>query len=170
MRRTKQITVPGQQVGLTVPLAAVTACPAPAPCAPDPTGLYWFSDATGDFTEIAEAAYVLPVSTDPEKPTDTVAATLGVARVLGETCNAVTWTASWTPETASGGAPGWNEDGPELQVYPLPDTAPGVLSVYAACSGRTLGPITLTLALLDCGTGACTPEIFGLCIFTQPLI
>lgn len=164
MIRTQIIALPDQQIGMSLPITPATACK------PDPNGLYWFSDLTGDFTEVAEAAYVLPISTDPENPTDTVAATLGVARVLGETCNEVTWTVSWTPETADGGAPGWKENGPELPVYPLPDTVPGVLSVSATCAGRTFGPITLTLELLECaGPGECVPEIFGLCVFAQSL-
>lgn len=162
MIRTQTIVLPDREIALSLPVAQQPACQ------PDPTGLYWFSDATGDFTEVAEAAYVLPVSTDPETPTDTVSATLGVARVLGETCHEVTWTASWTPTPADGGAPGWSEDGPELRVYPLPNTAPGVLSVTAQCAGRTFGPITLTLALLECGVD-CVPQITGLCIFTQLL-
>lgn len=145
--RTKTIVAADREIKLSIPISG------PAGCTPDPTGLYWFSDATGDFTEIAEAAYVLPIPADPETPTDTVSATLGVARVLGETCGEVTWTAVWTPYVEDGGAPGWREDGPELQVYPLPDTAPGVLSVTAQSAGRTFGPITLTLALLDCDKG-----------------
>ena len=160
VNRTHTIVLPDREIKLSLPVSG------PVGCTPDPTGLYWFSDLTGDFTEIAEAAYVLPVSTDPEKPTDTVAATLGIAKVLGETCGAVTWTVTWTPDVENGGPPGWKEDGLELQVYPRHDTAPGVLSVTAKCAGRTFGPMTLTLALLKCD---CMPEVLGLCIFTPIL-
>lgn len=147
MIRTKSIPVPGRTIGVTIPVSP--AAPR-AECAPKPTGLFWFSDATGDFTETSEAAYL--GSTEPTGPV------LAVARVLGETCGAVTWAATWTPDSGTGGDPATVERGADLYVYPASDGGPGQLSVSATCAGRTFGPILLTLLPAAGGGGDCCPD------------
>ena len=144
MIRTKTITTPGRAVALTIPLAPL----APA-CAPTPGGLVWFSDATGDFTEIAEAARL--------GAAEAFGPVLAVARALGETCGSVDWTTNWTPASGSGGDPAIKADGALLYVYQAVGTAPGELRVSAQCGRQTLGPISLTI--LPAPSGACCEPI-----------
>lgn len=158
MIRTQTLTVPGREIALTLPMGlSPTPCPEVAPCTPDPQGLFWYSDVSGNFDAIAEAAYLL----DPNAPLDSVAAALGMARVMGTLCGeAVTWTYDWTPETPAGS--GWPlvaELGDTLAVSATPATTPGVLTVYADIAGQTFGPVALTLAWLPC-----TPTVQGLCL------
>lgn len=156
---TERVTVPGVDAGLKLTLQPAVA-PA-APCQPAPTGLYWFSDLTGDFTEISEAAYALPPAGDPPVA-DSVSAVLGLARVLGETCDAVEWRSTWTPDDAAD-APRVAELGATLAVYPAATGGPGTLTVTASCNGQTFGPISLTLTEKACG-----PVVNGLCVwYTQ---
>lgn len=144
MIRTRRIQVPGRTIEWAIPIGQNAPCP---DCRPAPLGLYWFSDATGDFTEVSEAAYLL--DSGPAGPA------LGVARVLGETCGQTVWTTEWSPQAGSGGAPGLFEDGDNLIVYPLPDTQPGILSVSAQCGERFLGPVLLTVLRYQCGYSYC---------------
>lgn len=117
------------------PLTSTTS--AARACKPAPTGLYWFSDLTGAFDQDVEAAYLLAEGA--------AGPLLGLARVLGETCDDVTWTTTWTPASGESGAPGLIEEGASLIVYPLADTLPGILSVTALCAGLSFGPILLTV-------------------------
>lgn len=135
MRRTQPINVPGRSLDISLALAAA-ALPTPT-CSPDPTGLFWFSDLTGAFTEISEAAYLLPE--------DVPGPVLGVAKVIGETCGEVIWSFAWTPTTGEGGAPGIVENDAELVIYALTETLPGLIEVSATCAGQSFGPILLTL-------------------------
>jgi len=139
------VIVPGQNAGLKLTMQPVVS----AECKPAPTGLFWFSDETGDFTEIAEAAYL--------GAAETLAPVLAVAKVLGETCGSVDWTVNWTPTSGSGGDPAIKADGALLYVYQAVGTAPGELRVSAQCGGQTLGPIALTL-LQSLGGGSCCPD------------
>lgn len=157
---TDRVTVPGVDAGLKLTLQPAVV--AAAPCQPIPTGLYWFSDLTGDFTEVAEAAYVLPPAGDPPVA-DSVSAVLGLARVLGETCDAVEWHTAWTPDEDAD-APRVAELGATLAVYPAATGGPGVLTVTAVCAGQPFGPISLTLAKKYCG-----PDIRGLCVWKTDL-
>ena len=151
-----RVTVPGVNAGLKLTLQP--AAPSAVPCKPAPAGLYWFSDVSGEFSAAAEAAFVLPTTGDPPAA-DTVAPILAVARVLGETCDAVTWRTTWTPDE-EGGPPGLAEVGADLLVYPTAATGPGVLTVRAECGGQSFGPISLGLVLRYCG-----PDIRGLCVW-----
>lgn len=136
MIRTRTLQLPGRRLDLTLPLAP-QAVPAPPPCHPAPTGLYWFSDVTGGFTEVSEAAYLLPEGA--------AGPVLGVAQMLGETCGDVQWSHQWTPESSAGGAPELVDDGAHLIVYARADTVPGILAVSARSAGQSFGPILLTL-------------------------
>lgn len=155
-----RVTVPGVNAGLKLTLQPSVV--AAVPCKPAPTGLFWFSDLTGEFSESAEAAFVLPLAGDPPAA-DTVAPILAVARVLGETCDAVTWRTTWTPDD-EGDPPGLAEVGADLLVYPTATTGPGVLTVRAECGWQSFGPISLALALKHCG-----PDIRGLCVWHEQL-
>lgn len=119
------------------PIASVASA-----CKPDPIGLYWFSDLTGAFDQDVEAAYLLMEGA--------AGPLLGIAQVLGETCDDVTWTTAWTPASGAGGAPGLVEEGANLIVYPLADTQPGILTVSARCAGQAFGPILLTVLRYAC--------------------
>lgn len=159
MKRVRSIKVPGRSIELT---AAIAGAP---PCVPDPTGLFWFSETTGDFTESAEAAYFVSPEADPFDPAGPLVA---VARVMGETCGGVVWSWIWTPEplpdpppegATLASAPAVLEDGASLLIYPAPGYGAGELSVTAECAGRTFGPILLTLLPLEAGGGSpCCPE------------
>ena len=156
---TAHVTVPGVDAGLKLTLQPAVV-PA-TPCQPAPTGLRWFSDLTGDFTEVAEAAYVLPPAGDPPVA-DSVIAVLGLARVLGETCDAVEWRTAWAPDVDAD-PPRVADLGASLAVYPASTGGPGVLTVTAVCAGQTVGPISLTLTEKSCG-----PVVNGLCVwYTQ---
>lgn len=144
------LTVPGQDAGLKLTLQPLVEAQGGAgPCVPQPTGLAWFSDATAEFSELAEAAYLLPA--EPVGPV------LAVARVLGETCGNVAWSSEWTPQSGTGGAPETAGVGADLLVYPATGGGPGVLSVTAECGGQTLGPILLTLLPAPSGGSDCCP-------------
>lgn len=159
MKRVKPIRAAGRAIELTAALAGAP------PCIPDPTGLFWFSETTGDFTEAAEAAYF--ISPEPD-PFDSAGPLIAVARVLGETCGGVVWSWIWTPEplpdpppegATLASAPAVLEDGASLLIYPAPGYGAGELSVTAECAGRTFGPILLTLLPLEAGGGSpCCPE------------
>lgn len=146
---TPVLTVPGQDAGLKLTLQPAVE---PArPCRPAPAGLAWFSDASADFTEISEAAYLLP--NEPIGPL------LALARVLGETCGEVKWSTEWTPAAGTGGAPEAVGVGADLLVYPAIGGGPGQLSVSADCGGQSLGSILLTLLAAPAGGGSeCCPE------------
>ncbi len=138
--------IPGQDTALTLRLTPQGVAPAPAPvadCDPAITGLRWFSDATGLYDQTVEAAYLLTEGA--------AGPVLGVAALVGEDCRLpVTWTTDWTPASGTGGAPGYFEDGGRLVVYPLADTAPGVLEVTAEHDGKSYGPILLTVLRYSC--------------------
>ncbi|MBK7542501.1 MAG: hypothetical protein IPI57_12120 [Candidatus Competibacteraceae bacterium] len=142
------LTVPGQNAGLKLTLQPAPPEPAPA-CAPAPTGLYWFSDSTGDFTEPTEAAYL--------SSAEAAGPVLAVARVIGETCGDVVWAHDWTPDAGTGGAPGVIGNGADCLVYPVLGGGPGQLSVSAECAGQSLGPILLTLLPAPGGGADCCP-------------
>lgn len=137
--RTQTLKTTGRNFGLKVTMSGAVSA---ADCTPKPTSLYWFSDLTGAFDLDVEAAYLLTEGA--------AGPLLGVARVLGETCDAVTWTTVWTPASGTGGDPALVEDGANLLVYPLADTLPGILSVTATCAGLTFGPILLTVLRYTC--------------------
>lgn len=141
-------TIPGQNVGLKLTLQPVAEA---TPCQPTPNGLLWFSDLSGDFTEIAEAAHL--------GATDAASPILAVAKVLGETCGDVNWTVNWTPNSGVGGDPAIKTDGAELYVYQKTGSAPGELRVSAQCAGQTLGPIVLTLLQSAGGSCCADPQI-----------
>jgi hypothetical protein len=144
---TPVLTVPGQDAGLKLTLQPAVE---PArPCRPAPAGLAWFSDASADFTEISEAAYLLP--NEPIGPL------LALARVLGETCGDVNWSTEWTPAAGTGGAPEAVGVGADLLVYPTIGGGPGQLSVSADCGDQSLGPILLTLLAAPGGGADCCP-------------
>lgn len=148
------LTVPGQDAGLKLTLQPLVEAQGGAgPCVPQPTGLAWFSDATAEFSELAEAAYLLPA--EPVGPV------LAVARVLGETCGNVAWSSEWTPQSGTGGAPETAGVGADLLVYPATGGGPGVLSVTAECGGQTLGPILLTLLPAPSGGSCCPAPVVG---------
>ena len=161
MKRVKPIRAAGRAIELTAALAGAP------PCIPDPTGLFWFSETTGDFTEAAEAAYF--ISPEPD-PFDSAGPLIAVARVLGETCGGVVWSWIWTPEplpdpppegATLASAPAVLEDGASLLIYPAPGYGAGDLSVTAECAGQSLGPILLTLLPAPGGGGGgapCCPE------------
>lgn len=131
----------GPSVGLTLRLTPLA--PAAEPCAPDITGLFWFSDASGAFDAQAEAAYLLPEGG--------AGPILAAAKLVGETCDGeVTWTTSWTPQAPGGHGPVARHDGPDFVAYPADDTAPGILSVSAELDGVTHGPIILILMRYVC--------------------
>ncbi|MFO1421173.1 MAG: hypothetical protein U1F59_09645 [Candidatus Competibacteraceae bacterium] len=150
MKRERAVAVPGRDIALTVSLGGA----APG-CVSEITGLYWFSDATAAFDTVAEAAYLLPEGG--------AGPTLATAKLVGETCGGeVTWATSWTPLAGSGGAPGIWSDGPDLIVYPLEDTTPGILSVSATLAGIEWGPIALVLIRYECygyGSGSNCPTV-----------
>ena len=148
------LTVPGQDAGLKLTLQPLVEAQGGAgPCVPQPTGLAWFSDAIAEFSELAEAAYLLPA--EPVGPV------LAVARVLGETCGNVAWSSEWTPQSGTGGAPETAGVGADLLVYPATGGGPGVLSVTAECGGQTLGPILLTLLPAPSGGSCCPAPVVG---------
>lgn len=119
-----------------------------APCEPDLTGLFWFSDTTGQFSEDAEAAYLLAA--------EAAGPVLAVARLLGERCGDVEWQTTWTPDEGEGGDPGLTVEGANLVAYQLGTTVAGTLLVSATCDGQSFGPIALTL-LAAPATGSCAP-------------
>jgi hypothetical protein len=139
--------VPGQNVGLKLTLQPVVESKS---CQPAPSGLRWFSDSTGDFTEIAEAAHL--------SATDAASPILAVAKVLGETCGDVQWSTTWTPTNGTGGDPALKLDGALLYVYQKPGSEPGVLRVSAKCAGQSVGPIALTL--LQTASGGTTRVVW----------
>lgn len=147
MKRVKPIRVPGRAIEWTAALAG------DPPCVPDPTGLYWFSDSTGDFTEPTEAAYL--------SSAEAAGPVLAVARVLGETCGEVRWSTEWTPQSGTGGAPEVVGLGADFLVYPALGGGPGQLSVSAECGGQSLGPILLTLLPAQGGAGCCPAPVAG---------
>ena len=140
--QTQRVTVPGQDAGLRLTLQPTRRL-AVAPCAANIAGLFWFSDETGAFDQVSEAAYLLDVGA--------AGPALGVARLVGESCGLpVTWTTTWTPASGTGGDPGYLEDGARLVVYPLADTAPGVVEVTAEHDGQSYGAIVLTVLRYAC--------------------
>lgn len=156
----KVITGPKTAIKLTLqPLSsavAETAAVAVATsCTPAISGLFWFSDSTGQFDQTAESA---GLATDGNP-------TLDIARLLVEICDLpVTWTKTWTPTDSgdTGSDPGYLEDGSELVVYQLSTTRPGTLEVTAECNGESFGPILLTvLAAPVSGGGDGWTSIFG---------
>lgn len=140
------VMVPGQNTGIKLTMQPVVS----AECKPAPTGLFWFSDETGDFKQIAEAAY-LSATAEAASPV------LAVAKVIGETCGSVDWSMAWTPAEGTGGDPAIKADGSLLYVYQAAGTAPGELRVSAQCGRQTLGPISLTI--LPAPSGACCEPI-----------
>lgn len=153
-QQTDGVVVPGRNAGLKLTLQPTAEPVEPVPaCEPAISGLFWFSDSTGALDEDVEAAYLLPEGA--------AGPVLGVAALLGETCGLpVAWASTWTPETEDGGPPGLFRDGARLIVYPLKDTAPGVLEVVATHEGETYGPILLSVLRYDCGGygyGYCPP-------------
>lgn len=142
-------TIPGQNVGLKLTMQPAVN----AECKPAPEGLFWFTDASGDFKQIAEAAYL--GATEANGPV------LAVAKVTGEVCGDVNWTVNWTPASGTGGDPAIKTDGALLYVYQAVGSAPGELRVSAQCAGQTLGPIALTLlAALGVGGDCCAdPQV-----------
>jgi hypothetical protein len=144
--RSDSTVVPGNDSGLSLvmqPVAEACAEVVSVECEPDVTGLFWFSDSTGAFDQDVEAAYLLAEGA--------AGPLLGLAKLVGETCDLpVTWTKTWMPESGTGGDPGYFEDGARLVVYPLADTAPGVLEVSAEHDGQSYGPILLTVLRYSC--------------------
>lgn len=159
MKRTRKVKAPGRAIELTVPLGPpATETPEPIPdCEPAITGLFWFSDASGQHDQEVEAAYLLAEGA--------AGPVLGVAGLVGEDCRLpVTWTTDWTPASGSGGDPGYFEDGARLVVYPLADTVPGVLEVSADHDGESYGPILLTVIRYACyaySSPTATPNELG---------
>lgn len=151
----KVITGPKTAIKLTLqPLSsavAETAAVAVATsCTPAISGLFWFSDSTGQFDQTVESA---GLATDGNP-------TLDIARLLGEICDLpVTWTKTWTPDVESEGTdPGYLEDRNQLVVYQRVTTTPGTLEVSATCNDTTYGPISLSvLAALE--TTYCTLKV-----------
>lgn len=142
MKRTRKVKAPGREIALTVPLGPPASEPIPD-CDPDVSGLFWFSDSTGLFDQDVEAAYLLTEGA--------AGPVLAVAGLVGEDCRLpVVWTKTWTPASGDGGDPGYLEDGARLVVYPLADTAPGVLEVSAEHDGQRYGPILLTVLRYSC--------------------
>lgn len=147
----KVITGPKTAIKLTLqPLSsavAETAAVAVATsCTPAISGLFWFSDSTGQFDQTVESA---GLATDGNP-------TLDIARLLGEICDLpVIWTKTWTPTDSgdTGSDPGYLEDGSELVVYQLSTTRPGTLEVTAECNGESFGPILLTVLAAPAGGG-----------------
>lgn len=161
MKRVKPIRAAGRAIELTAALAGAP------PCIPDPTGLFWFSETTGDFTEAAEAAYF--ISPEPD-PFDSAGPLIAVARVLGETCGGVVWSWIWTPEplpdpppegATLASAPAVLEDGASLLIYPAPGYGAGELAVSAECAGRAFGPILLVLLPLAVSSECCPEPVAG---------
>lgn len=141
----------GQNVGLTLHMTPLPV--AVEPCVPSITGVFWFSDESGAFDAMSEAAYLM----DGE-PAGPVAA---VALLAGETCGqTVWWIKEWTPDDEGGGSPLYLQADPYLFVYVDADTAPGTLNVSASCDGRTYGPIVLTMIAAAGGGGACPPSFW----------
>lgn len=138
--------VPGKDAGIKLvlqPLAEAAEQSEIAPCQPIVDGLFWFSDSTGEFDQVAEAAYLLAEGA--------AGPLLGIAKLAGEPCDLpVTWAKAWTPATGTGGDPGYLEDGASLLVYPLAETVPGVLEVTAEHGGQSYGPILLTVLRYSC--------------------
>lgn len=160
---TLQTTIPGRDAGLKLTLQPLPP-PMPdtglAPCVSSPSGVFWYSDASGQFDAIAEAAYLLP-RPNSSAPLDSVAAALGVARVMGNLCDEeIVWQTDWAPVTpATNSGPVIAQLGDTLAISAAKTTTPGVLTVRASAAGQTFGPISLTLAWLPC-----TPAIQGLCL------
>lgn len=142
--------VPGKDAGIKLvlqPLAEAAEQSEIAPCQPIVDGLFWFSDSTGEFDQVAEAAYLLAEGA--------AGPLLGIAKLAGEPCDLpVTWAKAWTPATGTGGDPGYLEDGARLIVYPLAGTAPGTLEVTAEHGVQSYGPIMLIVTLYECPSGA----------------
>lgn len=139
--------IPGQDTALTLRMTPQGVTPEPVEpvpdCEPAITGLFWFSDSTGLFDQDVEAAYLLAEGA--------AGPVLGVAGLVGEDCRwTVNWTTAWTPASGTGGDPGYLEDGGRLVVYPLADTAPGVLEVSAEHGGQSYGPILLNVLRYSC--------------------
>ena len=131
-------------VGVTYKLARLPAVVAAAveTVAPLPAGLAlaWFSDTLGTFSEVSEAAYLMP------EPDTAAGPVLGVAGFSGDIGGAtVTWSTEWTPETGDGGDPGITTDGARLIVWPQVGTQPGVLLVSASINGVVYGPVAITV-------------------------
>ncbi len=145
-----------RSIGVTYKMVKLPV--AAAPCVPDALKLVWFTDATGTFSETAEAAYLLP---DPDLAAGPV---LAVAGILGETCGAeIQWLTAWAPE-GTGGEPGVFQDGNRLVVWPQAGSGPGLLTVRAFIAGKSYGPIVLTVLRYECaGYGyACAAGEFAL--------
>ena len=129
---------------LSSAIEATAAAAVATPCAPAISGLFWFSDSTGQFDQAAEAAYLLAA--------ESASPALGVAALLGEGCGLpVTWTMNWVPDTGTGGDPGILEDGQRLVVFQSSTTVPGALTVTAEHNGQVFGPIVLTLTAASTG-------------------
>ena len=143
-------------LGVTYKLAKLPLDP--KPCVPDALRLVWFTDLSGSFSEVAEAAYLLPVGEGAAGPV------LGVAGIIGETCGAqIFWTTAWTPESGSGGNPGVHEDGARLIIWPKTDTEPGILTVTARIDNKNYGPIALTVLRYICNNYCyCGPTSYAL--------
>lgn len=141
---TDTTVVPGKDAGLAITLQPIAECAeVSAQCEPAITGLYWFSDSTGLFDQDVEAAYLLTEGA--------AGPVLAVAGLIGESCDLpIAWTKVWTPASGEGGDPSYLEDGARLVVYPLADTAPGVLEVTAEHDGNEYGPILLSVLRYSC--------------------
>lgn len=151
------VTVPGRDAGLNLRLRPLEPCPEPEPCVPRVTGLFWFSEASGGFAAPVEAAYLLPDGA--------AGPVLAVAALTGETCGEpIAWATVWTPETEDGGPPGVYEDGARLIVYPLADTAPGLLEVVATHRRQSYGPILLSVLRYECAPGYGYESPFTVCL------
>lgn len=173
-KNSETTVVPGKDAGLALTLQPLAEACAEVveqtPCEPAIDGLYWFSDSTGLYDQDVEAAYLLAEGA--------AGPALSVAKLVGEPCDLpVTWAMDWTPASGTGGDPGYLEDGASLIVYPLEDTAPGVLEVTAEHGGQSYGPILLTVIANECyyepcADEPCVPNITGLLwtFYAQPEI
>jgi hypothetical protein len=140
-RTAPRVVVPGRDGGLSLVMRVND--PPSATCAPTVSGLFWWSDASADFDETAEAAQLLAagIAAGP---------VLAVAGLIGETCGEpVLWQTAWAPAGEGDGAPGVREDGARLLVYPAADTGAGTLEVSAVFAGQNHGPILLGISIAE---------------------
>ena len=147
----KTVGVTYKLARLPVAVAATVETVAPLPA---DLALVWFSDTTGTFSAVSEAAYLLP---DPDSAAGPV---LGVAGFSGDIGGAtVTWSTEWTPETGEGGDPGVTIDGARLIVWPQAGVQPGILLASATINGVAYGPVVLTVLRYACSYCYCTADV-----------